>query len=79
MCRTNGRNDTHLNVIEIPERKRPFGGREHIRSSEDTAYKTNSGDVVSIHLAQYTPQWQILPKMEAKFRVLYKAGDFLTR
>ena len=27
--------NTHLNVTEIPERKRPFGGCEYIRSSED--------------------------------------------
>ena len=29
--------NTHLNVTEIPERKRPFGGCKHIRSSEDIA------------------------------------------
>jgi hypothetical protein len=27
--------NTHLNVTEIPERKRSFGGCEHIRGSED--------------------------------------------
>jgi hypothetical protein len=65
--------NTHLNVTEIPERKRPFGGCEHIRSSEDIE------NVVSIHLAQYTSQWQVLPKMEAKYRVPYKVGNFFTR